>query len=197
MRTTLALLKIKSLRDISFFEGSRQHPGAAIRQREYWIGGDEGYRPLSPDFAKIRTVLTASPGGHREFRSLNTIMIECPHCDKLLQTYQSWHRHKTLSHPEHIRNAREVYNADPLRCRECDSIIPYERRSNYRSSTSRLVFCSKKCSGLANNRSRDKNAIAETVRATWRRKNGHIHHDQIPKIKSIGVVSTLGQTVSA
>lgn len=78
-------------------------------------------------------------------------MHTCSYCNKVFASYKSWHRHKTLSHPDQIKPLnwkQEEYNTNPVHCLSCGSYLSYEQRHG--------KFCTHSCSASFNNRIREK-----------------------------------------
>lgn len=103
-------------------------------------------------------------------------MQPCPYCDKTFKSYKSWHRHKTLSHPDKIGdyNPRRDYDKSPKLCLECTAKIPFEKHSNQ--------FCSQSCAAINTNRAKNLIGFADKHRETWHRNRPNFIHSK-PKRK--------------
>lgn len=111
--------------------------------------------------------------------------MECPHCNKSFKTYKSWHRHKTISHPEEIKDPsykQTAYQQSPNHCVQCNDELPYSKRANR--------FCSTSCAGIFNNAKRNKDQVIGKLKATWRLKLGSLSCDKEPVIKTCPTCQT-------
>lgn len=99
-------------------------------------------------------------------------MYHCTLCGYSHPSYQAYHRHKTIKHPETISSKSDrinLYEANPNTCKTCSIPLPYHKRKQQ--------FCSSSCSAKNANATRDQEASNSKVVTTWRSKLGVLHRD--------------------
>jgi hypothetical protein len=108
-------------------------------------------------------------------------MKECPYCTKIFQSYKSWHRHKTLSHPDQIKQPgwqSRQYQLAPHPCKSCSNTLTFEQYHHGGQ------YCSSSCSASATNKIREADPeYKQQIQNTWRNKLGVLNRDKTKEQK--------------
>jgi hypothetical protein len=108
-------------------------------------------------------------------------MKECPYCLKEFKSYKSWHRHKTLSHPNEIKLPgwqSQEYILNPKKCNNCNNTLTFDQ---YHHGG---MYCSSSCSASVTNTIRQANPnYREQIQKTWRNKLGILNREKVKERK--------------